>query len=102
MDIPEDIFTEQDADPDTLAHLGPLRRFAGTWQGMRGVDLNPKADGPEQRDYQERIVMQPIDAQSNGPHCSMACAITSTSTRPRKRSPSTTRPATGSGSPTPG
>jgi hypothetical protein len=67
MDIPEDIFTEQDADPDTLAHLGPLRRFAGTWEGMRGVDLNPKADGPEQRDYQERIVMQPIDAQSNGP-----------------------------------
>jgi hypothetical protein len=36
MDIPEDIFTEQDADPDTLAHLGPLRRFAGTWEGMRG------------------------------------------------------------------
>ena len=67
MDIPEDIFTEQDADPDTLAHLGPLRRLAGTWEGKRGVDINPKEDGPEQRDYIERIVMQPIDAQSNGP-----------------------------------
>ncbi len=28
--FPEDIFTEQDADPDTLANLGPLRRLAGT------------------------------------------------------------------------
>ena len=67
MTIPDDIFTEQDADPDTLAHLGPLRRLAGTWEGMRGIDINPKADGPEQRDFQERIVMEPIDAQSNGP-----------------------------------
>jgi hypothetical protein len=67
MDIPEDIFTEQDADPDTLAHLGPLRRLAGTWEGMRGIDINPKAEGPERRDYMERIVMEPIDAQSNGP-----------------------------------
>lgn len=67
MDIPDDIFTEQDADPDTLAHLGPLRRLAGTWEGMRGIDLNPKADGPERREYYERIVMEPIDAQSNGP-----------------------------------
>jgi len=67
VDIPEDIFAEQDADPDTLAHLGPLRRLAGTWEGMRGVDINPKEDGPEQREFQERIVMEPIDAQSNGP-----------------------------------
>jgi hypothetical protein len=67
MDIPEDIFTEQDAEPDTLAHLGPLRRLAGTWEGMRGIDLNPKAEGPERREYFERIVMEPIDAQSNGP-----------------------------------
>src|SRR3546814_12621172 len=27
----------------------------------------PKADGPETRDYYERIEMQPIDAQANGP-----------------------------------
>ncbi|MBO9581608.1 MAG: FABP family protein [Sphingobium sp.] len=67
MDIPKDIFTEQDADPDTLAHLGPLRRLAGTWEGKRGIDINPKENGPERRDYYERIVMEPIDAQSNGP-----------------------------------
>ena len=65
--FPEDIFTEQDADPDTLANLGPLRRLAGTWESAKGIDLNPKADGPERREYIERIDMQPIDPQSNGP-----------------------------------
>lgn len=68
MDLPEDIFTEPDnVDSETLRNLGPLRRLAGTWEGLRGVDLNPKADGPEQREYYERITMQPIDAQANGP-----------------------------------
>jgi len=63
-----DIFTEnEDIDPDTLANLGPLTRLAGIWQGRKGVDLNPKAEGPERRDYLERIEMQPIDPQSNGP-----------------------------------
>ena len=37
------------------------------WEGRKGVDLNPKADGPERRDYIERIEMQPIDPQANGP-----------------------------------
>jgi len=66
--FPEDIFTEPaDVDPDTLANLGPLRRLAGVWQGAKGVDLNPKAEGPERRQYIERIDMQPIDPQANGP-----------------------------------
>jgi hypothetical protein len=67
MDIPNDIFTEPAAEADTLANLGPLRRLAGIWEGQRGHDVNPKAEGPEQRDYYERIEMQPIDAQTNGP-----------------------------------
>jgi hypothetical protein len=68
MDIPDDIFTEpEDVDPETLANLGPLRRLAGVWEGRRGVDVNPKADGPETRKYYERIEMQPIDPQANGP-----------------------------------
>ena len=67
MDIPADIFTEPDKAVDTLANLGPLRRLAGIWEGRRGHDINPKGDGPEHRDYYERIVMQPIDAQPNGP-----------------------------------
>jgi hypothetical protein len=66
--FPEDIFTEpSDVDPDTLANLGPLARLAGVWEGRRGVDLNPKAEGPERRDYIERIDMAPIDPQANGP-----------------------------------
>ena len=65
--IPEDVYTEQDADPDTLANLGPLRRLAGTWRGKIGKDVNPKAEGPEHRDYYETIDLQPIDPQSNGP-----------------------------------
>src|SRR5436189_2478727 len=64
----DDIFTEPaDVDPDTLANLGPLRRLAGIWEGRKGVDLNPKADGPEQREFIERIELQPIDPQANGP-----------------------------------
>jgi hypothetical protein len=66
--FPDDIFTEpDDVNPDTLASLGPLRRLAGVWEGRKGVDLNPKADGPQRREYTERIEMQPIDAQANGP-----------------------------------
>ncbi len=65
---PDDIFTEpDDVADDTLANLGPLRRLAGTWEGRKGVDLNPKADGPERREFIERIELQPIDAQANGP-----------------------------------
>ena len=65
--IPDDIFTEPDASPDTLANLGPLRRLAGVWASEEGVDINPKGDGPEQRVFRERIRMDPIDAQTNGP-----------------------------------
>jgi hypothetical protein len=64
----EDIFTEPaDVDPNTLANLGPLARLAGVWEGRKGVDLNPKADGPERREFIERIELQPIDPQTNGP-----------------------------------
>jgi hypothetical protein len=66
--FPADIYTEPtDVDPDTLANLGPLRRLAGSWEGRTGIDLNPKADGPERRAYLERIDLQPIDPQANGP-----------------------------------
>lgn len=66
--FPDDIFTEpEDVDPDTLANLGPLTRLAGVWEGKKGIDLNPKADGPERRAFLERIEMHPIDPQANGP-----------------------------------
>ena len=66
--FPEDIFTEPaDIDPDTLSNLGPLTRLAGMWQSADGLDVNPKADGPEQRQYIETITFEPIDPQPNGP-----------------------------------
>lgn len=68
LPIPADIFTEpEDVSPDGLANLGPLRRLAGTWQADRGIDVNPKAEGPERRTFIERIHMDPIDLQANGP-----------------------------------
>jgi len=65
--IPDDIFTEPDVDPDALKNLGPLRRLAGVWEGKEGIDLNPKADGPQRREYTERIEFEVIDPQANGP-----------------------------------
>jgi hypothetical protein len=64
---PDDIYTEPRADVDTLANLGPLRGLAGIWQGTRGLDVKPKAEGPKKQVYVERIELQPIDPQTNGP-----------------------------------
>ena len=67
MAMHKDIYTEAPSSADTLANLGPLARLAGTWYGDQGVDTHPQADGPETEPYIERIVMEPIDAQNNGP-----------------------------------
>jgi hypothetical protein len=67
-EFPEDIFTEpSDVDVDTLKNLGPLRPLAGMWTGSRGLDINPKAAGPERQAFVDRIELQPIDPQTNGP-----------------------------------
>lgn len=67
-DFPLDIYTEpSDLDVDTLANLGPLRGMAGIWEGKRGIDVKPKAEGPKTQAYVERIELQPIDPQTNGP-----------------------------------
>ncbi|MBH5328809.1 FABP family protein [Eikenella sp. S3360] len=65
--FPQDIYTEPEVDPDTLANLGPLAPMAGIWEGRKGTDVNPKADGPETDAYIERYELQPIDGQTNGP-----------------------------------
>ena len=67
-DFPKDIYTEPNPiDVDTLANLGPLRAMAGIWQGTRGLDVKPKAEGPKKQAYVERIELQPIDPVTNGP-----------------------------------
>lgn len=67
-DWPMDIYTEpRDLDVDTLANLGPLRPMAGVWRGTRGLDVKPKADGPKEQAYVERMELHPVDPQTNGP-----------------------------------
>jgi hypothetical protein len=67
-DFPDDIFTEPaDIDGDTVRHLGPLAPLAGTWEGIKGSDRHPEADGPLEEPYVERYDLQPIDPQTNGP-----------------------------------
>jgi len=67
-DFPEDIYTEPvDVDVDTLKHLGPLAAMAGIWEGTRGLDVKPKAEGPKKQAFLERFELQPIDPQTNGP-----------------------------------
>lgn len=67
-EFPEDIYTEPaHVDVDTLSNLGPLRAMAGIWQGTRGLDVKPKAEGPKKQAYTERLELQPIDPQTNGP-----------------------------------
>ena len=67
-DFPGDIYTEPtDVDVDTLKHLGPLAAMAGIWEGTRGLDVKPKAEGPKKQAFLERIELQPIDPQTNGP-----------------------------------
>ncbi|KDP84496.1 hypothetical protein CF70_019455 [Cupriavidus sp. SK-3] len=63
-----DIYTEpSDLDVDTLSNLGPLTGMAGIWQGTRGLDVKPKVDGPRKQAFVERIELQPVDPQTNGP-----------------------------------
>ena len=65
---PNDVYTEPtEVDPDTLKNLGPLRAIAGNWRSAQGIDVNPKAEGPRTEAYVDRVELQPIDPQTNGP-----------------------------------
>lgn len=65
--FPEDIYTEPSPDLHTLANLGPLAGMAGIWEGKRGLDVKPKADGARKQAFVERMELQPIDPVTNGP-----------------------------------
>lgn len=66
--FPQDIYAEPaEIDPDTLANLGPLAPLAGLWEGLRGLDVKPKAEGAKKQTFVERMALQPIDPQTNGP-----------------------------------
>ena len=103
LPLPADIFTEpDDVSPDGLANLGPLRHLAGTWQADKGVDVNPKAKGPERRIFREHVRMDPIDPQANGPQLFYGLRYHIQINTPRKTSPSTIKSAIGCGSRQPG
>lgn len=66
--FPSDIYTEPaSVDPDTLRNLGPLRPMAGVWEGARGEDEHPVSEGTGKDVFVERMELQPIDPQTNGP-----------------------------------
>jgi hypothetical protein len=68
MTYSDDIYAEPaDIDVRTLRNLGPLTGMAGIWEGRRSMDVNPKAAGPVRQEFVERIELQPIDPQANGP-----------------------------------
>ncbi|MCG2585057.1 FABP family protein [Massilia sp. TS11] len=83
-DYPDDIYTEPAADTNTLAQLGPLAPLAGVWEGQRGLDVKPKADGPRKQAYVERIEMQPIDPVTNGPQLFYGLRYTIFITKPNQ------------------
>ena len=66
-DYGPDIYTEPIGSPDTLANLGPLAPMAGIWEGRKGADLHPVADGTGADEFVEHYELHPIDRQTNGP-----------------------------------
>ena len=65
---PDDIYAEQeDVSADALARMGPLAALAGTWEGVKGLDVNPYYEGERRQPYVEHMTLEPIDPQSNGP-----------------------------------
>jgi len=63
----DDFFTEPPGDVDTLANLGPLAPIAGVWEGLKGSDQHPVAEGTGADAYVEHYELEPIDRQTNGP-----------------------------------
>lgn len=63
---PAEFHSKPEADPETLANLGPLTPMAGIWTSDAGLDVNPKRDGLGHQIFSERYELQPIEAQTNG------------------------------------
>ena len=55
------------ANPEMLAHLGPLGALVGIWEGNEGVDIAPAKGGSKETHFRERITFEPIGPAVNGP-----------------------------------
>jgi hypothetical protein len=64
--VTEDVFTEPELDPHTLANLGPLTGLAGIWEGEAGADVHPVVEGTEADAHVERYELQPIAVKADG------------------------------------
>jgi hypothetical protein len=79
----DDIYAEPaSVSLDTLASLGPLAPLAGVWEGLKGVDIAPKAAGPRTQAFHERIELQPVDPGNNGPQLLYGLRYHSRMTKP--------------------
>ena len=84
----------------------PISVRCGTWPACgaqnKGLDINPKADGPERRVFIETVRMDPIDPSDQWSAALLRSSLSRSHQYSRKRtSPFTTRSAIGSGSPRP-
>jgi len=61
-----EVFDTHSANPEMLAHLGPLAALVGTWEGNEGVDIAPTKDGSKETHFRERITFEPIGPVVNG------------------------------------
>jgi len=61
-----EILDTPSANPEMLAHLGPLAALIGLWEGNEGVDIAPTHDGSKETHYRERISFEPIGPVNNG------------------------------------
>ena len=67
IDYGDDIYTEPDADPDTLANLGPSRALAGIWEGRAAwTTIRPRAGSNATRSS-STTSSSPSTRQTNGP-----------------------------------
>lgn len=97
-DFPKDIYTEpHPIDVDTLKNLGPLTPMAGIWEGERGLDVKPKAEGPKNRRMSNASNYNRLTRRPTARNYSTACAITCTSPNPIKSKCTTIKSATGCG-----
>ena len=86
MQYSKDIYTENPADPDTLANLGPLAPLAGTWYGDQGVDTHPVAEGRKANPLSKRCPLNCLIRKTAVRSSSTVCVITLPS-RSRANSP---------------
>ena len=79
---------------------GPLEALIGTWEGDRGVDISPEPDGTEENPYYETLSFTAIgDVENAESQLSRSFAINRSSVASRTTRSSTTRRATGHGTP---